>query len=68
MKGYSIDDPIVKELAEEYQMTLEETQKFMNDTLIYNEVSLITCMDCKIINCEQCCDKWDVNFNNVILE
>ena len=59
---------VVKELAEEYKMTLEEAQKYMNDTLKYNEVSLITCKDCKIINCEECCDKWDVNFNSFILE
>lgn len=68
MKGYSIGDKVVKELAEEYKMALEEAQKYMNDSLKCNETNLMTCEDCNIINCEEPCEKWYINFNNIILE
>jgi len=49
-------------------MPLEDAQRYMNDTLKYNEVSLITCVNCNIINCEECCDKWHINYKNLVLE
>ena len=68
IKGYSIDDIIVKELAKEYKMETKEAQKYMNDTLKYNETNLITCKNCNIINCEEPCEKWYTNYNSFILD
>jgi len=68
MKGYSINDNVVKELAEEYKMPLEDAQRYVNDTLKYNEISLMTCVNCNIINCEECCDRWYTNYKNLVLE
>ena len=67
MKGYSLNDPIVKELATEYKLTLELAQESMNDMLKCNEVSLMTCENCNTENCEELCDLWHINYNSFVL-
>jgi len=68
MKGYSINDPIVKELAKEYKLTVEIAQASMNDMLKCDEVSSMTCKDCNKNNCEELCTLWHKNYNEFVLE
>jgi len=68
MKGYSINDPIVKELASEYKLTLELAQASMNDMLKCDEVSSMTCKDCDKNKCEELCKIWHKNYDNFVLE
>ena len=66
MKGYSVDDPIVKELANEYKLTLELAQASMNDMLKCDEVSSMTCKDCDKNNCEELCETWHTNYDEYL--
>ena len=66
IKAYSIDNIIVKELAEEYKIESKEAQKYINDTLKYNETNSMTCKNCNIINCEEPCEKWYINYKSVV--